>query len=80
MHSLIGLHICIPIIPTAPTLRRHVPQSQCKPQFLLQKAPQATNNSADDQLQNNAVVWSPAAFPPLELLVKTIFYLQLNFI
>ena len=71
--SLLGLGICIPIVPPAPTLRCHVPQSQCKIQFLLKKAPEATNNSTGDQLQDNAVVQSPAACPHLELLVKTIF-------
>lgn len=73
MQSLIGLGTCTPIIPPAPTLRCHVPHRQCKIQFLLKKAPEANNNSTGDQLQDNAVVQSPAACPPLGLLVKAIF-------
>lgn len=40
-------------------------------QFLLKKTP--GNNSTGDQLQDNAVVQSPAARPPLELPAKTTF-------
>lgn len=68
-----ALGTCTPIIAPAPTLRCHVPHRQCKIQFLLKKAPEANNNSTGDQLQDNAVVQSPAACPPLGLLVKAIF-------